>query len=497
MLALLVCAPGAAAQGASPYLPLDHWTMPHLEYLIRAGAVGDPSPLVRPFRRADAVRALAAADTLALAPPLRRLHRRLTAFFETDTRTPVALRADFFAGFRAATHARRTALRDSGDGDLWPRLGGHGYASAGPLVVATSLEGDWRLEDDPDYGGIRSAARDVPSRQPTAYASLQGGLGELFFGAMDRNWGPTWVEGLLLSPSPYSYDVVGGRLGPRHLHLGLLATQLDDGLDAAGAVSHRYLVVHNLYLQLPFPLTVNLVEATVFAGAGRQFEPWFLNPLKLTNWTAPEEEVASNHLLAGDFELALPRWPVLSLSLYTDDAAAFVGEDEPVQGGVTVGVTHDLAPRVQATAFYTAVSFLSYRTTGPDERYTRRGLGIARNRSDYDQATLQFTLLPMPFVLLRPEVTLVRQGEGDLRQPFPIDQAAAPVLHAGVVERLLRLGVEGRFDMPFGAHALSAGFDAAWHRFSNAAHVRGASESRFVGALWAEMTLGVPGRIAW
>src|SRR5207244_3702861 len=54
------------AQDASPYLPVQDWTMPYVEHLIAAGLLEDPTPLTRPLRRADVVRALDAVDTLRL-----------------------------------------------------------------------------------------------------------------------------------------------------------------------------------------------------------------------------------------------------------------------------------------------------------------------------------------------------------------------------------------------------------------------------------------------
>src|SRR3954466_11748545 len=53
----------ATAQG-SPYITLDDPRLPLLEHLIARGDIDDPSPMIRPFRRSDAVRVLVAADTL-------------------------------------------------------------------------------------------------------------------------------------------------------------------------------------------------------------------------------------------------------------------------------------------------------------------------------------------------------------------------------------------------------------------------------------------------
>src|SRR5690606_35004230 len=61
LIPVLLASPLAAQ--ASPYIPLDDPSLPLLEHLIARGEIEDPSPMIRPFRRADAARVLAAADT--------------------------------------------------------------------------------------------------------------------------------------------------------------------------------------------------------------------------------------------------------------------------------------------------------------------------------------------------------------------------------------------------------------------------------------------------
>src|SRR3989441_11212193 len=56
-----------AAQESSPYLPIGHWATPYLEHLIAAGVIDEPSPLTRPLRRSDVLRALETVDTLRLS----------------------------------------------------------------------------------------------------------------------------------------------------------------------------------------------------------------------------------------------------------------------------------------------------------------------------------------------------------------------------------------------------------------------------------------------
>src|SRR2546426_3121103 len=68
LLVLLIWTPGAApAQDASPYVPLQHWAMPYVEHLIATGVLRDPTPLTRPLKRVDLLRALQGVDKIGRA----------------------------------------------------------------------------------------------------------------------------------------------------------------------------------------------------------------------------------------------------------------------------------------------------------------------------------------------------------------------------------------------------------------------------------------------
>jgi len=97
------------AQDASPYIPVQDWTMPYVEHLIAAGVLEDPTPLTRPLRRADVVRALDAVDTLRLGTAVTATVRRLRAALEDDVRGP-RVRVSGGLGVAAANYARRDPL---------------------------------------------------------------------------------------------------------------------------------------------------------------------------------------------------------------------------------------------------------------------------------------------------------------------------------------------------------------------------------------------------
>src|SRR5881396_1702310 len=108
-LLLLCAAAPLAAQEASPYVPLEHWSMPYAEQLIASGALRDPTPLTRPLKQADLVRALEAVDTLQVSDAVYATVQRLLRAFRPQGPGPrYRLAGD--VGLGAATHNLRDPL---------------------------------------------------------------------------------------------------------------------------------------------------------------------------------------------------------------------------------------------------------------------------------------------------------------------------------------------------------------------------------------------------
>src|SRR5437899_6128588 len=153
LFAAWLCAGPAAAQDASPYVPLQYWGMPYVEHLIAAGVVADPTPLTRPLRKSDLVRALHAVDTLGAGKAVRGTVRALLADLESPLSGP-HYRLDADLGVSAATYSRRDPL--SGVDSTGPRKAGpkHGFVSGGlalelefgRIVAVTHPHFDTRLQ---------------------------------------------------------------------------------------------------------------------------------------------------------------------------------------------------------------------------------------------------------------------------------------------------------------------------------------------------------------
>lgn len=520
-LGLLVClvawagAPLAAQTESNRYLPISSWLSPFVEHLARAGVLRGLDPLTRPLRRADVARALAAVDTSALRGSARSLVRLLAGEL-AERRDTVRWRVDANLALLGGSDARRWALRQPRDSmgmpydsaGLFPEAGLAASLELPHLALVTHPRLDNRLRYDPDYTGKKDRA--IAGRNDEAYLVSSWRYLDVFFGTADRNWGSPDVEGLLLSPSPYAFDHLLVRLGPRRLRLELLATQLDDlpfhDSESLPLVllASRYLSMHRLVAMPSERLSFALSEAALYAnnnGHFRSFEPWYLNPLNLFLLAQFGHDVTtSNALVAADVSYQLRRTVRLFGQLYLDDVQVDTREQadkEPPGYGFTVVASGGaMAGAASWSASYTRVSNAAYRTPANEEQYTLRRVGIARNFSDYDQITLRATMAPRRRALVSGELTYLRQGEGDLHQRFPPVEAYNDSLDflTGVIERTVRIAAQLAWSPRDGVN-LSA--DLGRHFITNAGHLAGASDGRWVWRMRAEVWSGFEGALTW
>lgn len=484
LMTVLAAAPlTLAAQEASPYVPLNHWAMPFVEHLISAGVIVDPTPLTRPLRQSAVLRALAAAETTAVSANVRATMHRLIEEWQPEERRP-HYRAELSMGAAAATHAFRDPLElDRGlpprqlDQRAFGNAGADVQLRFGPVIAVSHPIVDTRLTHDPDWYGTLDNA----TRFAEAYVSGQWRLGEVFFGILDRNWGPSGIQGVLLSANPYSMDHWAFALGTQGIQLQSVAVQLDTRTSASGAPVNRYMVLNRLWMRPRGRWTLGLWDAGVISGVGRQLEPWLLNPASITYFRASSANI--NTFLGVDFERR--GGVTLFGQVMLDDIQVSRNEAsdlEPASYALTVGAKGRVGTAaVTWTAYYTQAANVAYRTPDSNESPLYFGLGTGRNFADYDQATAKLSVLARPSLLLESEVTALRQGEGDPRLPYPVvsEYPTTYVLFQGVVERIVRLALGGSWQL--GGFSITG--NGGVHLVHNAGHAMGASKTEWVGSI--------------
>jgi len=480
-----------AAQDASPYVPLTHWATPYIEHLISAGVIADPTPLTRPLKRRDVVAALAGIDTTVVHPRTRTLLRRLLREFRPAVQSP-RYRVEQSLGAAAATDALRDPLElDRGlpprriDRRAFGSVGLDAELSFGPVVAVSHPVVDTRIKFDPDWYGTS----DNSTRFAEAYVNGQWRYGELFFGILDRNWGPSVVQGVLLSANPYSMDHVALTVGTPRVQLQAIATQLDTRFDTAAAPVNRYMEQHRIWMHPPGRWALTLWEGGVWSGVGRQAEPWYLNLATLTYFRAGNTGTNVNSFWGMDFERRARATLFGQFMLDDIQVTRNAPPDlKPVSYAFTVGAKGGVRRGSASwTAFYTQVATLAYRNEDNLQVPLYHGLGTGRNFDDYDQATAKLAVLVGPGLLAGPEVTVLRQGAGDPRLPHPLvpQYPATPVVLSGIVQRIVRLALDATWQ----AGGLTVTANGGVHLIHNAAHTAGASKTEWVGAIAATYRL--------
>src|SRR6266853_5276562 len=472
-------------QTASPYVPLHHWAMPYVEYLITAGVMADPTPLTRPLKQADLVRALEAADTIRLGDAAKAAVRQLLREFRPRVRGR-RYRVELGAGLAAASYTVRDPL-ELGRGVPPRQAVRRGFASGtgqlllafGPFVAVSHPTVDTRLQYDPDW----FASGNNATRFEEGYVSGQWRYAEVFFGILDRNWGPSPVQGLLLSDDPYSLDHLALTLGTAHVQLQTFAGQRDTRFDSMGAPVNRYMTQHRRWIRPRGRWTVAVWEGSVISGVGRQLEPWYRNLATIGFFRQTETNTNANNFLGLDVQRRGA--PTLFSQFLLDDiqvSRKTASDLKPTSYGFTVGAKGSLRSRAVAwTVFYTQVANLTYRNEDNLQVPLYHGLGTGRNFDDYDQATAKLGILTRPGVLLEPEFTVLHQGEGDPRLPHPLVPAypTTATIFQGVVQRTIRLALGGNWERDGWGLVANAGV----HFVHNDGHVAGAGATHFVGSV--------------
>jgi hypothetical protein len=491
LLALLLLPATLRSQEASAYLPITSWATPFIEHLIASGRIADPTPLSRPFRVDQILRALAAVDSTTVTGAEWGVAKQIRADLTRQERGP-ASRLDLDAGIAAGSHARRDPLRAAGPGHATYSGGAALTLYFGPVVLVSHPYFDTRLKYDPDWYGKKD--RVIAGRFAEAYISGQFRYGEIFFGTLDRNWGPPDVQGLLLSDSPYGFDHLAISLGTTGMRLEAIATQLNDLADSSGAIHNRYMVQHRLVIHPPGRWTFAGWEGSVLSGVGRQLEPWYANFLSLGLLSQVNTGTNVNSFLGVDVsrQAAVTVFAQAMLDDIQVDRKTPT-DRKPSSWGLTVGARGRVPGSwgrggVAWRLFYTQVANLTYRNEDNTETPISFGLGTGRNFSDYDQLSLKLSFLSGTHALVEPELTLLRQGQGDLHLPHPPVAAydTTPAFLSGVVERTLRLAVGGRFAQ--GRWTLSG--DGGVHLIHN-----GPEKTRWVGTIALQWRMKKEGRI--
>lgn len=483
-----VCA--SALQGqASPYVPLDDPDLPLVEHLIARGDLRDPSPMQRPFRRADLRRVLAEADSTATGATAE-LIARLTDRYRDPT-DESWWRLTGRAGAQGYSNSRRDVWQPQGPSGVRPYADLGLTAVFGPVALASRPALEPRVVADPAWLGRQNL--DVAFRMVEASVSAQFRWFDITFGDVQRNWGPVGLPGIPLSDYGYPRTSWAFSVGSTRLRLDAVGAGLRDERDDAGAVVHRHFFAHRLGWQAHSRLFLAVWETTVLAGVDQEFLDRFRNPVSVLLLANTYGRSAEGNTMVGlDASWRVPRSLTLELQLAIDDLQYQnrSGPDRfPDRWAVTLGAHGPLGERLAWRALVTRATSLAFRTASPFESFTDGGVGLGRNFADNDRAFVSVSVPVAGRWLVAPMVGIWRQGEGRITDSLPPNPGDVPQIFIGTVSKTVRgaVQVSGRQ----GPLALSA--DLGVNHVIDADHQAGRSETAFEGHLQVTMGFSLQG----
>lgn len=479
---------------ATGWVHADDPLLPIFEHLVLRGDVDDPSPQIRPFRLAEA-RAVLERSECTSGTSCAAIVRLLLAAWR-DVKGPTGVRADVRAGIQAYTDARRNPLWPDGGGDkLQPYAEAAFRARAGVVGVGARGVMESRVNDDPDWTGPRDG---IPAfRLADAWASVETPHSSVRLGHGTRNWGPVGVAGLAIGDAAYARPDFTIELRNRFARLSLLVAPLDDAVDADGVQRSRWFASHRLAITPFGGLTLGLWETLVASGRGRSVHSAIEGLIGVfafrQQFGRPDDR---NAIIGIDASWRVAAGLLLEGQLAVDDYRLRASDtargerDRPDRYAYTLQAGGGLGEASSWTARYARVSSLAYRTFRPAEGFVYRDVGLARIFPDNDVATVEVGIPVASGVLIRPEVSLLRQGEGRIQAPFPSHDdslAATPGFLIGTVRKTVRIGIRsvarvGRLTV-VGQLGVS--------RTANADHVTGRRRDRFDGRIL--VTIGAAG----
>lgn len=495
-LLALVAAHSASAQ-ASPYIPFDDTRLPLLEHLIGRGDIADPSPMIRPFRWADAERVLAAADTAPGTPSGRLIHELRESF--TEDTAKARWQVEFRAGGQAFTQRQRDPLHLGGSGGVKPYGDFMLAGEFGPVVGVSRAAIEPRLFGDPDWPNGPRPGRENENfvgRLMEGYLSGQFKYGALTYGQLLQNWGPVGVPGIPLSNVAYERQGLTLELGAGPVRLRALASPMRPEIDSLNQSVNRYFFTHRLDVQLSQRFRVAAWESLVIQGVGRTFGTPFANPLSLSVLANSFgiADTGSNVMIGLDASWRAGRRTTIQFQGAVDDFWFNDRQQKQDRWGLTIAAYGALGDRLGWRGWYTQVSSLALRTANPLENFTDQGVGIGRDFSDMDQTGAAVTIPVRQTWLLSPELVFQRQGEGRINAPYPPlvnGLQVQPMLFIGTIEYTYRLGLgvsgrEGPLDL-----LATAGLN----HVTNDQNQAGVTANRFVAQFQATLALRRRGRL--
>ncbi len=452
-----LCAPLAAGQQNR----LLHMHDPAYEYLVRLqrrGHLLELNPTAVPYRHGAVAQALAKVDTTRLSPSERHwLHLVAYAVRQVSAEGhEAAVGYTFYAKASLINSDRKDLLRPLGDtlNLFLEGTSASGWAEFGQFVAEFGIWHSRYYEYDPD--GLDVALR-LYARSENTYVGYHRKWLSAYAGRWNLHWSIPGDAATILSNNPRSQDQLFLRLGGERLSVTSVLSELDSATDGryftgrAGDDSvrvgstRRYFAAHRWDFRPGRRFMISFLESAIYSGPSSSLSLKYLNPMHVFSFVVdnrPKNE-ENNGFLAGLVWAQVSKLTIHGQLLVDDINLQGIGNESLTLA--LVGSAVYALPAFDVGMSLEAISSRAYNAPQPEGRYIYLQRGLATQFSDYVSSALWVDIYMdrfTPGLRLQPRVTVLYQGERDMRQPFPSNDEVLDNILDGDVSKTLRTALE-------------------------------------------------------
>lgn len=450
---------------ANRIIPVEDWTYEFISRLQRHGYLLELHPTALPYTQGEVRSALEQIDRSRLSG----VEQSWVALLESEigrhdsSRNRGYVYGAIELGTSVSNSDRLDVLRPLatdrshiriGDARLFPNAMVTALVEQGPVVASLQLQHDVYYDTDPD--GIDAVTR-LYVRSENTYVGYVSNAASVYLGRFSNHWGLYARPATVISANPRSYDQLNIRIGRGPLSLRSLLGELDNvgedgiytGRNFEGEYKRRFLAAHRIDWRPSRFFNLSFMESALYSGRSAGLSLKYLNPLHAFAFEVdnnPKND-ENNGLLAG-LLWAYFRGFTIEGQLLLDDLDILSQSGERGSLALTGNLLYSgIAERVDAGASFEMVTARVYNTHQPEGRYIYLNRGLATQFSDYvaiEAFSDVYLDKGIKGVIFTPRITMLWQGERDIRQPYPGNEEDVGLILTGDVARTLRLSTSFR-----------------------------------------------------
>lgn len=425
------------SQQISPYIYLDHWSYPIINYLHNSASIVQNYYLTQPYLSSDLYYELQ-TNTISNRHWISLLQKEYSYFFNQASskqeRSRILSAVNYTQKIISENNDRYGVYRVS----IWNSF------SLPYLTLVNRVATAQEFTRDPFYYG--DTGEWIQGRVEDAYVHFNYKALHIFGGRMSRNWGPLTLTSLILSDNPYSYDHFGFNVKTKKIQFSFYTTRLNDmnGIDVQSdspqyEIGKRYLSVQRLDWNICNRLQLGFSEVAIYGGPNRTFEAFYLNPLNFYYVAQRNQRSQISGLWALDWYSRPFSKINFSGQFLIDD---IIVNNEPGLNDranlpdrlglqLNFNFVDKLLPGTNMDLKYVRIWNWTYQSYRTYENYTYHDKSLGFPFNSYEGLTFEYSYFNKPPFIFNGRLNFFKRGESNLTAPFKATKEKFP---KGVVE---------------------------------------------------------------